>query len=208
MDVNERIKNVGKYFAMFNVHDGVVCLGIHLPDKWTLFDTQTICDEFAIQIKSKDSVTFFLCDINDGFEPVFDAVDFIIEQNKSLEEKTNLLKQKVEELRTLFEQESLEKLKTLEFVFNKYEETAEDEMLVSGDEVALPVDIKQQLRKNSKKNETQKESENNNNNAVTVDESSKDVIVEPVKTQKRGKRKNNPSDSSLMNYVKDALDNE
>ena len=56
MDVNERIKNVGNYFAMFNVHDGVVCLGIHLPDKWTLFDTQTICDEFAIQIKSKDIV--------------------------------------------------------------------------------------------------------------------------------------------------------
>ena len=206
MDVNERIKNVGKYFAMFNVHDGVVCLGIHLPDKWTLFDTQAICDEFAIQIKSKDSVTFFLCDIDDGFEPVFDAVDFIIEQNKSLEEKTNLLKQKVEELRTLFEGESLEKLKTLEFVFGGCEETAEEEMLVPADEVALPVDIKQQLRKNSKKNETQKESENNN--TVTVEESNNDVIVEPVKTQKKGKRKNNPGDSSLMNYVKDALDNE
>ena len=54
--------------------------------------------------------------------------------------------------------------------------------------------------------ELQKESDNNN--VVTVEETNKDVIVEPVKTQKGGKRKNNPGDSSLMNYVKDALDNE
>jgi hypothetical protein len=205
MDVNERIRNVGKYFAMFNVHDGVVCVGVRFPDKWTLFDAQTICDEFNIQIKSKDGVTFFLCDINDGFDPVFDAVDFIIEQNKSLEEKTNLLKQKVEELRTLFEQESLEKLKTLQFVF-EYEENNEEDGFVPVDEVTLPVDIKQQLRKNNKKTETQKEPENKN--VITVEETDKVVIDEPAKAPKRGKRKNNPGDSSLMNYVKDALDNE
>lgn len=205
MDINERIRNVGKYFAMFNVHDGVVCVGVRFPDKWTLFDAQTICDEFNILIKSKDGVTFFLCDINDGFDPVFDAVDFIIEQNKSLEEKTNLLKQKVEELRSLFEQESLEKLKTLQFVFG-YEENDEEESFVPVDEVTLPVDIKQQLRKNNKKTEIQKEPENKN--VITVEETDKVVIDEPVKTPKRGKRKNNPGDSSLMSYVKDALDNE
>ena len=206
MDVNERIRNVGKYFAMFNVHDGVVCVGVRFPDKWTLFDAQTICDEFGIQIKSKDGVTFFLCDINDGFDPVFDAVDFIVEQNKSLEEKTNLLKQKVEELRTLFEEESLEKLKTLQFVFNGYVDEGDEETFTPVDEVTLPVDIKQQLRKNNKKTETQQESENKN--VVTTQESDKIVVDEPVKTPKRGKRKNNPGDSSLMNYVKDALDNE
>lgn len=205
MDVNERIKNVGKYFAMFNVHDGVVCVGVRFPDKWTLFDVQTICDEFGIQIKLKDGVTFFLCDIDDGFEPVFDAVDFIVEQNKSLEEKTNLLKQKVDELRTLFEQEPLEKLKTLQFTFDNYIGNGDKDVLVPSDEVVLPVDIKKQLRKNSKKTEQQ---EPEDGGVITVDESDKNIADEPVKTQKRGKRKNNPSDSSLMNYVKDALDNE
>jgi hypothetical protein len=206
MDVNERIKNVGKYFAMFNVHDGVVCVGVRFPDKWTLFDIQTICDEFNIQIKSKDGVAFFLCDINDGFDPVFDAVDFIIEQNKSLEEKTNLLKQKVEELRILFEQESLDKLKTLQFVFDGYKDDTDEETFNQVDEVTLPVNIKQQLRKSNKKTETQRESEDKN--IITVQESDRIVVDKPVKTPKSGKRKNNPGDSSLMNFVKDTLDNE
>ena len=206
MDVNERIRNVGKYFAVFNVHDGAVCVGVRFPEKWTLFDAQTICEEFNIQIKTKDNTTFFLCDINDGFDPVFDAVDFIIEQNKSLEEKTTLLKQKVDELRTLFEQESLDRLKTLQFVFDDYEENKEEETFTPVDEVTLPVDIKKQLRKNGKKTESQPEPEDRN--VITVEETDKVVIDEPVKTPKRGKRKNNPDDSSLMSYVKDALDNE
>ena len=142
MDVNDRIRNVGEYFAVFNVHDGAVCVGVRFPDKWTLFDVETICNEFRVQIKVKDGTTFFLCDINDGFDPVFDAVDFIIEQNKALEEKTSLLREKVEELRTLFEQESLDKLRTLQFVFD---DADEEVPLTKVDEVTLPIDIKKQL---------------------------------------------------------------
>ena len=183
MDVNDRIKNVGEYFAVFNVHDGAVCVGVRFPDKWTLFDAETICNEFRVQIKVKDGTTFFLCDINDGFDPVFDAVDFIIEQNKALEEKTSLLREKVEELRTLFEQESLDRLRTLQ-----------------------PIDIKKQLKKSGRKNEAQQQVDNKN--VISVQESDKIVVDESVKTPKRNKRKNNPGDSSLMNFVKDALDNE
>ena len=42
IDINERIKKIGKYFAVFNVNNGVACLGITLPDKWTLFDVIAI----------------------------------------------------------------------------------------------------------------------------------------------------------------------
>ena len=203
MDINDRIRNVGEYFAVFNVHDGAVCVGVRFPDKWTLFDAETICNEFRVQIKVKDGTTFFLCDINDGFDPVFDAVDFIIEQNKALEEKTSLLREKVEELRTLFEQESLDRLRTLQFVFDDAEEEVQ---LTKVDEVTLPIDIKKQLRKNGRKNEAPQQVEDKN--VISVQESDKIVVDEPVKTPKRNKRKNNPGDSSLMNFVKDALDNE
>ena len=121
-----------------------------------------------------------------------------------MEEKTNLLREKVEQLRSLFEQEPFERLKTLRFVFD--DEDMEEEVLSPVDKVTLPVDIKEQLRKNSKKSE--KEQETNNNVVITVQDSDKLVIDEPVKNTKRNKKKNNSGDSSLMNFVKDALDNE
>jgi hypothetical protein len=192
MDVNSRIKNIGKYFGVFNVHEGTVCVGVTFPDKWTLFDVETICNEFHVQIQVKDGTTFFLCDINDGFDPVFDAVDFIIEQNRALEEKTALLKEKVEELRVLFETESLDKLQTLHFVFD-------EDTLVPVKEVPLPIDIKKEIKKNNKKGDPQ------------VSDTEKEIVEETeptVKPQKRVKKKNNPGDSSLMNFVKDALENE
>lgn len=190
MDVNSRIKNIGEYFGVFNVNAGAVCVGVVFPDKWTLFDVETICNEFNVQIQVKDGTTFFLCDINDGFDPVFDAVDFIIEQNRALEQKTSLLKTKVEELRSLFETEPLEKLQTLRFVFD-------EDVLTPVKEVALPIDIKKELKKTNKKTDAQPE----------VVQQPVCEETEPVKPQKKIKKKNNSGDSSLMNFVKEELEN-
>ena len=196
MDVNNRIKQIGKYFAVFNVHDGVVCVGVVFPDKWTLFDIETICNEFHIQIQVKDDTTFFLCDINDGFSPVFDAVDFIIDKNKELEEKTTLLKDKVESLRLLFEQEPLDKLKTLRFVFDEVHVESETP-------VSLPIDIKKELK-------NKKISQKNEVHEVNITNSGKEEEIKEktLETPQRKKRKKNNNDSSLMTFVKDTLDNE
>lgn len=196
MDVNERILSIGNYFALFNVHDGIVFLGIHLPEKWTLFDTSAICDEFGIQITTKENVTYFLCEIEDGFEPVFDAVDFIIAQNKALEEKTELLRSQVEILRSLFEKEPLEKLKTLRFVF--------DDTLSAPETVTLPVDIKQQLKKKDKQ-----QTKNTKDCVIPNNVETAPTDNVPVdKPAKKKPRKTNNNDSSLMNFVKDELENE
>ena len=166
-----------------------------MPEKWTLFDTNAICEEFGVQITVKENVTYFLCEIEDGFEPVFDAVDFIIAQNKALEEKTELLKEKVEVLRSLFEKEPLEKLKTLHFVFDD---------TMSSAPVTLPVDIKQQLKKKDK-SRTKNNKENVNDSPIET------TVTDEVPVDKQSKkktRKTNNNDSSLMNFVKDELENE
>ena len=175
MDINERIQQIGKYFSVFNVHEGVVFLGINLPEKWTLFDTETICEEFNIQINVKDGVTYFLCSINDGLTPVFDAVDFIIQQNEALEEKTSLLLEKVDELRSIFEKESLEKLKTLQFVFS-------EEKINQVTNINLPIDIKQQLKQKSTKKAVVKEEEE-----VKPESEPKQEPEEKVQPKKRKK---------------------
>lgn len=194
MDVNERIKEVGKYFTVFNVHDGAVCVGVVFPEKWTLFDVETICNEFGIQIQVKDKTTFFLCDIADGFDPVFDAVDFIIKQNRSLEQKTELLREKVGELQKLFEKEPLERLQTLHFVF--------DDTIKQVKDVTLPIDIKKEL-KNSAKKTVQKQQTNETsqtNNSVSEEK--------PIEQAKPRKQKKSNNDSPLMNFVKNALEDE
>lgn len=191
MEVNDRIKNIGEYFSVFNVQDGAVCVGINLPEKWTLFDVNTICSEFHVQIKAQNGVTFFLCDINDGFDPVFDAIDFIIKQNKSLEEKTNLLKEKVEELRVLFEQESLDKLRTLQFKF---------EDVITQPIVGLPINIKEAI-------ENEKDIQEKNDGVVKQLKNSESDKTKKASNQGRKKKKND-NDSSLMNFVKNTLENE
>ena len=194
MDINERIKKIGQYFAVFNVHEGNVCIGVSFPEKWTLFDIETICEEFDIEIQSKDGITFFVGDVANGFEHVFDAVDFIIEQNRALEEKTGLLLAKVEELKKLFETQSLDNLKRLRFTF-------EDEVIEQAKSVSLPVDIKKQLRKGNKTMEDKVET------VPVVAEPSEEPISDQkeVKTTKKTKKKSNSNDSSLMSYVKNNL---
>ena len=205
MEVNDRIKNIGKYFALFNVQDGAVCVGVKFPDKWTLFDTETISNEFNVQIQTQDGTTFFLCDINEGFDPVFDAIDFIIDKNKELEEKTNLLKEKVDELRVLFEQESLGRLKTLRFKFE------ENDSLSNSDNITLPVDLKKEIgdRKKAKTEVVADdvkvkdvEAEKTKDKSVSLEDKK---TKENKKTKQVGREKKNNNDSSLMSFVKNTL---
>jgi hypothetical protein len=54
-----------------------------------------------------------------GFDKVFDAIEYNITFNEEAQAKVSLLKQKIEELKDLFESEDIEILKTLEFKYKK-----------------------------------------------------------------------------------------
>ena len=196
MDINERILNIKDYLVTFNIQDGVACLVANFPEKWTLFDTKTIGEEFNIIIEERKDGVFFVCDISDGFDGLFNAVDFIIEQNKALQLKTQLLMDKINKLKELFEQESLERLQTLQFVF------PEDgvSLLPTSNEPLIPVDVKAQL-KNKKPKAEKKE--------VVVKEEgvSEEPAVEKAPKQAK-KQKHKEGDSSLMDFAKDLVENE
>ena len=144
MTINERIKNLGEYFVTFNVNEGIAYVLVNFPPKWTLFDAKAIGDEYGINITPREKGVFFLCDAEQGFDCLFDAIDFIIENNLSLEEKTNLLKQKIQELSEIFEREPLDKLKKLQFVFSE-----PVELDTRG---VIPADVKEKLKKGKKGN--------------------------------------------------------
>jgi hypothetical protein len=54
-----------------------------------------------------------------GFDKVFDAIEYNIQFNQEAQAKVNLLRTKVEELKTIFETEDIETLKTLEFKYKQ-----------------------------------------------------------------------------------------
>ena len=62
---------------------------------------------------------YFITEMEVGFDTVFDAIDYNIEKMMILEERSQLFKTKVEELKELFGDEkiSIESLRTLEFKY-------------------------------------------------------------------------------------------
>lgn len=198
MDINERIKSISQYLLTFNIQEGVACLVAKFPEKWTLFDAKTIGDEFNIVIEERQDGVFFVCSIADGFDGIFNAIDFIIEQNKDLEMKSELLREKVNQLKSLFEQEPLDRLRTLRFVFPN-----EKEVNAVINEPLIPVDVKAQL-KNKK---TKPAVEPKATEVVTTEEKEETIIEKPKKTSTK-KQKHKEGDSSLMDFAKNLVENE
>ena len=123
MNIQERIKNISEYFVgmQMSTEDNVVYVRTRFPDKWVI--SELLEDNFnvrGIQDK-KNNTQFFFTNIEIGFDVVFDAIDFTIQMNKSALERLELFKEKVEELKELFDSEEIEKLRRLEFTFKKQE---------------------------------------------------------------------------------------
>ena len=123
MNIQERIKNISEYFVgmQMSTEDNVVYVRTRFPDKWVI--SELLEDNFnvrGIQDK-KNNTQFFFTNIENGFDVVFDAIDFTIQMNKSALERLELFKEKVEELKELFDSEEIDKLRRLEFTFKKQE---------------------------------------------------------------------------------------
>lgn len=136
MDINKRIEKIKEYFSQFNVYYGLNVLIIKLPKKWSDFDYREMCYSQNITVeKSQNNELVFTNDMNDGCDKLFDMVEEIIKFNEQIEKKTQLFKEKTEELKALFSTESYEKLQTLFFSFgnnkkNNKSKTKKKELVV------------------------------------------------------------------------------
>ena len=123
MNIQERIKNISEYFIgmQMSTEDNIVYVRTRFPNNWVI--SELLEDNFhvrGIQDK-KNNTQFFFTNIENGFDVVFDAIDFTIQMNKSALERLELFKEKVEELKELFDSEEIEKLRRIEFTFKKQE---------------------------------------------------------------------------------------
>jgi hypothetical protein len=129
--VFQNIKSLRPYFFSLREIEGNVSLDVRIPLTWK-FDT-IIAPYRSIKTKVQDkSEKFTLISLisnatQDGYDVVFACASEIVNVNKEDEEKRKLFQAKVKELENLFQKESLNKLKDLNFL-EAYEQ--EDEISI------------------------------------------------------------------------------
>ena len=124
MNIKERINKLGMYFSSMNVaaENNIIYVRVQFPKGWGCseltehnFNVKTVKDEIP-------GYFYFFAELEIGFEKVFDAIDFNIRFNEEAQIKVNLLREKIEELKNIFETEEIDTLKTLEFKYKKKKE--------------------------------------------------------------------------------------
>ena len=126
--IEDRIDSLKEYFLGMDVKDNVVSVAVQFSKKWVIIEG--LEDKYGIVIdpckntegspyEDKPNSYYFAASLTDGFDILFDAIEENVAVMVSAEERIRLLDEKIKELRELFDDEenSLEKLKTLEFAF-------------------------------------------------------------------------------------------
>jgi len=128
-DIKDRIKNLGDYFNEMKVATGengeeYIYVTVIFPREWVL-DGRTL-DKYGVECSTENGITYFWADLDTEFSTVFDAIDYNIKVNREAQEKVVLFNKKIGELREIFsdEENDIEKLKSLEFVFAGEKESA------------------------------------------------------------------------------------
>lgn len=117
--MQKRIEKITTFFKGFNITDGIAYVVVSFPKTWQIPSGEVLSTEFKVSVAEDEGGTYFFTQYTNGIELVFDAVDFVIEFNRDLELKTNLFKEKMDELKRIFMSESLETLKTLKIEFKQ-----------------------------------------------------------------------------------------
>jgi hypothetical protein len=121
MNIKERIERLGIYFNSMNVaaENNIIYVRVQFPKGWG-------CSELTEHNFSVTAVTdeipgyfYFFANMDVGFDKIFDAIEYNILFNEEAQTKVTLLREKIEELKNIFENEDINTLKTLEFKYKK-----------------------------------------------------------------------------------------
>lgn len=119
--MKEKIERLGKYFHSMNVasENNIIYVRVQFPKGWGCSEVT----EHNFNVKAvKDEIPgyfYFFASLEVGFDKVFEAIEYNIQFNEEAQAKVALLKDKIEELKDIFENEDINVLKTLEFKYKK-----------------------------------------------------------------------------------------
>jgi hypothetical protein len=148
MTLQERIKKNEAYFRGMEIVNNTAIIKVLYGEKWGAYPSQ---DEHIKVAKSDDvpNEWFYYADYTYTIiDEIFDLIEETINMNLSAIERLHLFNQKMEELKEIFANETLDKLKTIQFKFeekkskrkkskkqNKQEIKTEEEIIVQDENV-------------------------------------------------------------------------
>lgn len=163
--LQDRIKKIQDYFRGIEIKETLFILRVSLPYRWSAYNRDDevikVAKSDVPQANKNDAEWFYYADVNDvDLNEMFDLVEETIKTNEEVNQKIELMRVKMEELKEIFQNESLERLQTLEFTFSE--------------------STKRKKRQNKKKieRETVKVENNDNEESKPIEEnnSSSDII--------------------------------
>lgn len=122
--MQKRIDKIKEYFKELNISGNIIYITVVFPPKWAI--SELLEENFKVKVvpRQDGQGIYFFTDLTNGFDKLFDAIDYTIEFNKQAQEKIELLMYKIEELKELFNNEDISTLKTLKFSYKKKNITA------------------------------------------------------------------------------------
>ena len=121
--VEDYISKIGEYFEGIERYNDALIVRVKLPERWGVYPSS---DE-RIKVAPSEEVPneyYYYGSSNDvNLEDIFQLILETIQMNKDVLLKIELLKEKVQELKELFDTKPLEELKTLKFVTEQPKKT-------------------------------------------------------------------------------------
>lgn len=118
MKIYKEIVNLIPYLASIRVIENVITLDVVFPSSWKIIK-RFVDEKSVVENESSDTeyrAFSFVCEMSEeNFNSIYNSVVNIIKFNKEREEKERLFQEKVNELKGVFEKQSLDDLKALKF---------------------------------------------------------------------------------------------
>ena len=117
--LQERMNDMKPYFRGIEMYNEAIMVKVAYPNKWKAYPSE----DGRIKITPSDSdpnLTYYYADSKDtSYEEMFDLVEQTIKANQDIVLKLKLLRDKVEELKELFQNTPYDDLLNLQFVVGK-----------------------------------------------------------------------------------------
>lgn len=108
----DRLLKFTDYNVEFKVAEGHYFISLIFKKEWILLKSEYQ----EVKMIQKDGMTYFIAPLSFNLDTLYDVIDGIIEYNKEIEMKCDLIRSKIQELQELFATESYERLQCLQFV--------------------------------------------------------------------------------------------
>jgi hypothetical protein len=146
MTIKERIKKIHNYFKEMQIVtvDGeqIIYISVVFPNGWVIDDK--IGEKFNVTVNegTYPNEFYFATEIDNGEDKIFDAIEYTIEKMQDAIERAQLLRNKITELREIFQNEniSIGKLRTLKFTWDEdilLEDTIKAEVIIPNDNLII-----------------------------------------------------------------------